>query len=496
MKNHDPALPDPFAPLAGQWLARGAMLLALAGAGLTEGLHATAAPQMAPRKPVAKTSTVKPVSGSEAGKVAPSKAAAFKGPAAVPAKAGTAKAPVSKAALPVILIYPLRDAGGLRPEPGQTSMNAGFTESLLNYLAGAEAGKMTVRIKKDKVPVAPGTLVLMGDFSRTDPDAEEGGSFLCTIRLYHQQKDRRLLNYWAASAATFRWVNGNLTNDKRVDKEGMLGELGSRIVRQIDANIADKSSTEALQSAIDRFDAASTKSAVSKRITAEIVPASIEAAPAPVLAPAIPPALTPSAANSPIPGTKEKTSPATVLAGSQFRMRCVSQDAGEIFFVTVDAKGQPVSLLPGSATPVAANTAVTLPTEEAIDVASIAKSSTIVVLVHKGTLSAAVKDDALERAARALDLDNANGSPTVVASPLDAGAQTLNRDNAGGSPAVMASPLDTSSSTPVQVVSGVPARIVAAPDIDRYVARLLLQIASTPADKWTAHRLKVPVAPK
>lgn len=154
--------------------------------------------------------------------------------------------------LPSVQVHvrPLRDAGGL-PDAGTNGqpVNERLGRALEIYLADVANGRYVV-IDPSGKPVPPlpkstaggdmtakslptAVFSVEGELSHVESAEAEGGAYLCALRLFKEGSPRRLLGQWAGTAASLRYLTGNLRSVPDVDNAGLVGEIGKRLAQQI-----------------------------------------------------------------------------------------------------------------------------------------------------------------------------------------------------------------------------------------------------------------------
>jgi hypothetical protein len=250
--------------------------------------------------------------------------------------------PPARPPVPLVLVVPVaRDAGGLPPAREGDPLNARVSEALREYLSRTAAERFVVSEK----PV-PGEvrLTLEGELSHVARADTTGGPYLWTARLYREP--HRLVGQWAGSAESLRYLTGNLRQDPRVDLEGLVGELGKRVVAATVAAAGEAANRE--------FARLVDQAASHARVEAQVVP---EAG----------------------AGAGEG-----VVSGGRYRVRVSSQDAGSAFLLEVGEGGRPRALFaPEAGQEVAAGRAALLPPGEPLaagEVTALAERDLVVLI--------------------------------------------------------------------------------------------------------------------
>lgn len=128
-----------------------------------------------------------------------------------------------------LVVASLRDVGASMPKGADgRPIHERFTSAIRSHMAelAKDAYKVRERTLGEKRALH---LRLEGELAHTDSDAEDGGGYLCTLRLYEDSKPRRLLGQWSGTAATLRDLTSNLRHDRKTSPLGLLGELGRRV---------------------------------------------------------------------------------------------------------------------------------------------------------------------------------------------------------------------------------------------------------------------------
>ncbi len=356
---------------------------------------------------------------------------------------GLGSAALADGAAPLaVVVTPLRDAGGLSERgPDGRPLNLRYTDALFSYLSEPARGRLLVVRHASEVKAPAQVFTLEGDLSHVESDDLAGGPYLCTLRLFreaspehpdHAQQPRRIVNQWAGWARTLRHLTGNLNRDQRVDQEGLLGELGKRVLAQMTA--LGKSETEHRQ-----FAALVEQAAHLGRLEASVMATGAGFADAPA---------------------------GQVKSGATYQVRVVAQDAGTAYLVATSAKGTPLTLLSpkmGSTIQVEPGRPMLLPAHlEAEEVTTPAERH-FVVLVRRRAPAA-------------------EGSAAPAPAPQP-----------GAEPAAVGNAPDDANPLAVQVLEGHPAS--ATPETQE-ITRLLQMAGTDPAGTWLAQRLKLRILPR
>lgn len=383
------------------------------------------------------------------------------GPAAAQAQREAAAAdPIHP---PVLRVAKLRDAGGL-PEPGKgdEALNTRLTRAFGTYLSKQANGRYLVNEGPKRGKVATRLLTLEGDLSHVDASpAEGGGGYLCVLRLFQEGTPRRLVAQWSGTADSLRYLTANLRADRRVDSQGLLGDMGKRVVAYMERTGADD---QAL--ALETLLRPALRSG--KDVSAVILPEDTKPAA--------------SAAATAAPARTATTAVADVPAGSGYRLKVASKRPGAVFVIgrsgaekipravylpdsgaaaaEVRAAGEPVTLPAASAGSLKADEQVSQPQGE---------DQELIVLVRRK------------------DAKKGGGASAAAAIPFAASPEA---------PAPAGGSIGTGipgSGAPVGVMEGMRSRMAPA---DHNVARLLRTIASDPPGTWAARRVVLHISPR
>ena len=265
-----------------------------------------------------------------------------------------------KAASVVVQLKPLHDAGGLIALSADgDKINVSYTEAISHYLTTTGGYTVVDKAPKGSSP----TYFVEGDLSHLAIDDRGNGPYLCTLRLFDENKKHKLVGQWAGVAQSLRYLTANLNETEGVDSEGLLGELGGKIAEAIRATsdttgaatfsaIVDVASNPDL---IDAFPiAVDDKPTVPTTPVGPNAPATVTPAPAPV-APSTKPAIKPVAPVTPEPAPKsngmndhlgqpEPPTPNQIVSGQPYRLQVRSTEAGNLTLVGVGPVGEPVAL--------------------------------------------------------------------------------------------------------------------------------------------------------
>jgi hypothetical protein len=141
--------------------------------------------------------------------------------------------------LPVLIrVKILKDRGGLPKSGRDAQQHYQFTDGLVKYLLTEAQDRYFVGSAPRGVD--PRVLILEGDLSRTEVNS--GGAYLCVLRL-KDERTGKFIGQWAGVADNFRLLYGNLFNTDGVAAQGLLGELGSRLVQFLIDNEWPKGAT-------------------------------------------------------------------------------------------------------------------------------------------------------------------------------------------------------------------------------------------------------------
>jgi hypothetical protein len=220
-----------------------------------------------------------------------------------------------------LFVKPLRDAGGLTQKgPDGRPLNVRYTAAIRSYLADMANGRFAVVERPGKGGEEPGALrlTLEGELSGTEADGPSGGSYLCSLRLFQEGKPRRLVAQWSGGAATLRDLTGNLRRDPRIHPQGLLGEMGTRILRAIEALAGSGRMAQEFRALLDRAERTG-----QPNVTVVLGEADARA--------------------GKVPGrmTEGRMDVAEVPAGTAFRLRVSTREPGSAFLVEMDAGGAP-----------------------------------------------------------------------------------------------------------------------------------------------------------
>jgi hypothetical protein len=212
----------------------------------------------------------------------------------------------------VLYVADLTDAGGLpTPSGDDQSLNLQFTQGLVKRLTDLSAKRYCVQsISGAALADEVNGFVLEGSLSHVTSGTSEGGSYLCTLVLRGTGKNHDLVvAHWSAIARSYIDLTNNLSHDPRVNPEGMIGELTSRVNSIIVASTAGNQTR--------LFNDFLTKSLRNHAIEAELV--------------------------SGLPNAKGKRRP-VLSSGDSFRVRIATRDAGTVFLVGFDSNGRPITI--------------------------------------------------------------------------------------------------------------------------------------------------------
>ncbi len=158
----------------------------------------------------------------------------------VPALAAKREADESKKQAPVLLVVQkLRDAGGLpAPEKGQQPINDSLTTGIVHYLADHKQNFAVwdgrTREPAER-PAGQHRLSVEGDLSRMAGETGNKDIYLLTVRLFEEGTTRHILAQWSGSARSLLYLSNNTHHDPRFSIDGLLGEMGGRIVQTTQA---------------------------------------------------------------------------------------------------------------------------------------------------------------------------------------------------------------------------------------------------------------------
>lgn len=365
--------------------------------------------------------------------------------------------------LPVLVVTKFQDVGGL--DKDKDPLNARYTAAFIKYLADKENGHFQAIDEKTKKPKASkSTFTLEGELSciaSDDANSLSDGSYLCTLRLFQEDKgdkSRKLIAHWAGTAASLRDLTGNINRDARVNPEGLLGELGQRVIAAMEAtdNPIDPQANafEKLVSAGEKF----------KRIDSVLVKGA-------------------SPKLEPLEGGQ-------ILSGGKFWLQAASQDAGAIYLLEI-SNGHPYALfMPeiGHEIEVAPGRPALLPPLAPLQAGDVENKTTreLIVLVRRN----AQKPDKNADAANSLG-GNAL-KPTLSATASDGKNSDASQDPAKPRSIIISDRTVNPTEPPVQVVGGA---LVAYSPADPDIARLLELAQKDAPGTWLAQRLTVTINP-
>ena len=272
----------------------------------------------------------------------------------------------AKAQQPVaIRVGALRDGGGLPRKADEEPLNLQLSQGLVRFMQHDLSPGVSVSLASSKEARRPidfdaAVYDLEGEVSRTAGSVPGAGTYLVVLRLFRDTggADKPLVAQWAASARTFLDLSCNMTRDRRVSAEGLIGELGTRV-------LAFATGTPISSQALD-FVGFAARCAARDRITADIVPeASSQASPDPTL----------------------------LRSGDRYRIRVSSGEQGVVYLVGIDSDGNPRTIsveMPGNEAEVAPGRPVLVPIEPPIPTGEILAPTRkrIVVLVRRKSAAA------------------------------------------------------------------------------------------------------------
>jgi hypothetical protein len=152
---------------------------------------------------------------------------------ALTAVAGAGAAEVTPSPPPPALVVVMPDftVVGTLDTPDSQPYQASLAEGFRKYLAEHSQGFYDVVARPMRPALGQRLLVLDGQLSHTvlDP-ATKDGPFLLVLRLRTVGPNARCAAQWAGTAPNLRGLTGNLDNQPGIDPEGLLGELGKRLV--------------------------------------------------------------------------------------------------------------------------------------------------------------------------------------------------------------------------------------------------------------------------
>jgi hypothetical protein len=255
---------------------------------------------------------------------------------------------------PILTINRLKYAGGpVEKGPDGRTLDARLTEALQQYLSEVAGNHFHVA-GTSKSPRSKVRLTLEGELSRVGPGGSETeGSFLCVLRLYREGNPRLIIGQWAGTAQTLRELTGNIRQDKRFDKMGLMGELSKRVAAAVSdtASMAQAAAFSALVEAASKNP---------KRIEVVVL--------------------------SERPGGQRGSGLTQVVIGDKYRVEVKSPEAGSVYIVALGPGGRPQSLfVPGQEAVLTPNMATLVPSGAPLSVNGPpgATEQEIVVLVRQ-----------------------------------------------------------------------------------------------------------------
>ena len=344
---------------------------------------------------------------------------------------------------PVVEVKLLSNGGEINAEPARDPINVQFTQGLTRFLTDLADGRYVVygpgsgTVTKRKRP----RFILEGEITQVVSPASDRGAYLCSLSLYGRtvNKKLRLRDRWIGAARSYLDLAGNISNDSRVDRQGLLGGLANRISDDITSDYSKNGSDD-----FERFVASASQS---HRMSVQVEPEHGE----------------PISASGAV----------SLKAGQSFRFQVATKDSGTAYVIAVDSRPQLISsAVPNQeqGTKVPAGQSVLVPSRASFPVGNTANCKRLryVVLVRRdapdtpnlGTLSN-------PRAAAAFVLSRIENPNTTA--------------DDGTLPAVRILDL---GNTPL-----------AHSPCDPWVTQLLQRATTDPAGTWDAQSIIVTVAP-
>ncbi|HEX9996717.1 MAG TPA: hypothetical protein VGB45_06210 [Abditibacterium sp.] len=371
----------------------------------------------------------------------------------------------------VLVVAPLRDAGGIAtPETGKNRLNERFTLGIRNFLADKGKGHFAVLEEwPEKRASNTSYLGLEGELSHLEDLGAYGGSYLCTLRLFaadaapgSASPSRRLIGQWCGYARTLRYLTSNLVSDSRVNTEGLLGELGTRVCAQV-----------------QDFESRSPGLQMARLVAATYKPL-------------------PSGESAPTAAPMQITVKAAKKVGTAspngFHLQIKAPHAGSVFLVVPGAPNQPVLRLVSlskSETQVPAQRPTVLPASRPLSFQAQDANAEVLVLLRNQNPPNVNGTDINPIKKAPVKPKKPDGKPSAVSDSK----KPLKADK---TPSGMLSPIALPSSAtpiapqmvlpPVQVIGeGLPPGTSAPLDVG--LVRLMRQIERDPAGTWTAQRV-------
>jgi hypothetical protein len=275
-------------------------------------------------------------------------------------------------------------------------------------------------------------LIIEGDVSR--PEMANGdSSYLVVLRVYRDEKPRKLVAQFAGTAASLRHLTDNFDRQPGISSYGLLGELTRRIVEN--ASVTGKEGWEDL-----------VKSATSaRRVTVDLL----------------------EAYNN---SQKPRLS---VLPGEEFRLRVSSQDVGEAYLVALDGRSKPtLPFAQPEGTDVAPNYPALLPLDSTLTAPRVKSLTTVeyVVLVRR----------------RRSD-ENGNGKTLRDIPATGEGTNAVSFTTRGGQDDNCEWP---QAPKPIQILGSITPE-----EQDEGIAALVERYQGDPAGSWVGTRVKINVTP-
>ena len=131
----------------------------------------------------------------------------------------------------LLTVRPLRDAGGL-----PLRLNVRLTSALERFLTDHAGDAFTVvhaASAGSTNSAAGGRYLLDGDVSFASGRREDAGRFLMTARLFRAGAHPVLIGQWTGVSSSLRTLTANLHQEHDLNRFGLVGELGSRILAAV-----------------------------------------------------------------------------------------------------------------------------------------------------------------------------------------------------------------------------------------------------------------------
>ena len=330
------------------------------------------------------------------------------------------------AGTPIVRVL-LHDGGGLTERgPDGRPLEQRLTQAVEDYLSRIGAGHFLVAESSQ----VKASYTVEGSLSHEARNDKSGGPYTLRLHLQSEGSGHPVLAEWTGTAESLRYLTANLRQDPRVDIEGLVGEMGRRIAGAV-AGAQQSESLSAALSSIDR----------GKRLGAELVRDS---------------------GNAP-----ESAGRIDIHAGSRFRIRVRSKDAGSLFLLSTDPASVRALITsePGGEIRVDPGQPLLFPTDGLVAESDTqAPDRSLIVLVNKSGVHGGILRD-----------------PRPDAGGTDTGNSMLH---------VPPTVNDTSEAPPVLITEG---RAAGSSKGDAAVTRILRSISTDPRGSWLSQVLKVRV---